>query len=662
VGWSESPIYRGETAIGSFSNQVSGLTAGQEYWYRCFASNGVAPDAWADATNFIPPPPVTYTWDAGGANNNWSTGGNWDPGDTVPTAGDNALFTGASNRTVTIGTGDRNIFSANVTGSANWTFANNASDVLNVGSNFTYGSGGTSEYQSVMAGVGGVTVTNGIFRLTGTANTYSGPTTVEGGTLRFGGAVPVSGNSALGNAASDIQVGGGDGSSDAALIFYNGGYALTIARRVVVAAGSGSRTVGSISTGASRAIWTNIVLNKSATVIGSDGYLTYFKGISGVGGIVCDSDPARKGLQLQLTSSYTGTTVVKSGTALWEGSVTNDTDGALGRASSAVEIGGGDGSADAKLVGDNANRYFVRDLTVVAGSGARSFGGDWQFSGVTCSGTVTLNKDLTIVASPGATGGTLYPYKFTGKIQGAGGLTVDGTNMYVYLQGAVANTYAGTTRVNSARLYLEKSEGVVAVPGNLVVGDGSGTDIVLVNQAGQIAQGVSITINSNGVFDVSSASYALTNTFLGTGVIVTGTKTNIVAEGGVLSPGPSGGIGTLSVSNNLDFRGSYTFEYNAWGDVAVPGINSDLMAATNLVFGGTSVPKSVNLVWLGAGGAGVGDYVLFSYGGSDPAIVPADWTVSPLAGMAPGVVWLDSAGKKVMLTLRRPAGTVLLIR
>ena len=36
------------------------------------------------------------TWSGGGADNNWSTGGNW--GGTAPTSGDTATFNGTSTK------------------------------------------------------------------------------------------------------------------------------------------------------------------------------------------------------------------------------------------------------------------------------------------------------------------------------------------------------------------------------------------------------------------------------------------------------------------------------------------------------------------------------------------------------------------------------------
>lgn len=241
---------------------------------------------------------------------------------------------------------------------------------------------------------------------------------------------------------------------------------------------------------------------------------------------------------------------------------------------------------------------------------------------------------------------------------------MDLNNQPFRFSGATPNTFTGTVTVVSGTLDLMKNAGVIAIPGDLVIGDGAGADKVLVSAAGQIASGTTITINSNGVLDVAAANYVFTNTFKGTGLIWTGGKTNILAQGGVMTPGTNGVlIGTLTVATNLDFRGTYAFDYDRPGATAVPGTNSDLIATANLVFGAAGGTATVNATWRGTGNPGYGDYTLFAYTSTSNPIITTPWTVTVPEGLRGGQVWVDTTKKQVVLTVfGPPGGTVIMLR
>lgn len=76
---------------------------------------------------------------------------------------------------------------------------------------------------------------------------------------------------------------------------------------------------------------------------------------------------------------------------------------------------------------------------------------------------------------------------------GAKGLTKTGDGVLT-LSGTSANTFTGTTYVNDGTLALNKTPGVNAIAGNIVVGDGRGTDILRLDANEQIANTANVTL------------------------------------------------------------------------------------------------------------------------------------------------------------------------
>ena len=80
---------------------------------------------------------------------------------------------------------------------------------------------------------------------------------------------------------------------------------------------------------------------------------------------------------------------------------------------------------------------------------------------------------------------------FSGSITGNGNVTVNNDSQW-YLDGGIANSYFGTTTVNSGGMLILAKAGVTAVPGNLIIASG-GT--VRLKQAEQIANTASVTVD-----------------------------------------------------------------------------------------------------------------------------------------------------------------------
>ncbi len=115
----------------------------------------------------------------------------------------------------------------------------------------------------------------------------------------------------------------------------------------------------------------------------------------------------------------------------------------------------------------------------------------------------------------------------------------DGT---LVLGGTMANTYTGTTYVNAGTLALNKTAGVNAIAGNIVVGDGRGTDILRLDADEQIA-------NTSNLKLVGSAY---------------GTGETVLQFNGGSSAGISETLGTLTIEGTavIDFAGGNVCDAN----------------------------------------------------------------------------------------------------
>src|SRR5262249_34393345 len=202
---------------------------------------------------------------------------------------------------------------------------------------------------------------------------------------------------------------------------------------------------------------------------------------TGTGGIT-KNGPGLLTLGSFFPSDYTGRTTVAQG----ELRVTAGTSlGATGAANDTV--------VNAGAVLTAAVAGFAETLTL-SGTGIGAKGALQGESGG-WSGRVTLNTADTEISVPA--GDT---FTISGVIQGAGGLIKRQTGT-LRLSGAAANTYAGATNVTAGILELNKSFGVNAVPGTLIVGQASGglnSDVVRSLNGGQIPNNAAITVNLSG--------------------------------------------------------------------------------------------------------------------------------------------------------------------
>jgi autotransporter-associated beta strand protein len=250
-------------------------------------------------------------------------------------------------------------------------------------------------------------------------------------------------------------------------------------------------------------------------------------------------------------------------------------------------------------------------LTVTGGVG----GGTLEVGDVGLSGTATL--DLS------------QPVSVTGAIEQVTpgrGITKSGLAKLT-VTGAGANTYSGVTRVDAGAVDLNKSDGVIAVPGDLSVQGGTVTLLA----AGQIAPTSNVVVSNPGaVLDLGghSQTYASLSISNSGRVLVRGSAGPVNSGSAVLrvnGPVVVSGGGVLNIGNNpliVDYdpagasptaavRAALTTGYSN-GTWQGPGINAtdivgagrglgyaeagDVLGATGGTFAGQPVDGSAVLV------------------------------------------------------------------
>ncbi len=182
------------------------------------------------------------------------------------------------------------------------------------------------------------------------------------------------------------------------------------------------------------------------------------------------------------------------------------------------------------------------------------------------------------------------------SIQGGQSLIKDGAGTLNFTGGS--NTYVGTTTVNAGTLSLGKSAGVNAIVGNLIIGDGTGGDIVQLNASNQIQDFSIITLNGTGadagIFRLNNQSEivgGLSSTG-GAGIVengAAGAGTSIMTAG-VLS-------GTQSFSGILRNNGGSGSGVLAFSK---EGIGTQILTGTSTYTGVTTVNNGI--LQLGNGG------------------------------------------------------------
>jgi autotransporter-associated beta strand protein len=335
----------------------------------------------------------------------------------------------------------------------------------------------------VISGTGGLTKNgNGTLTLSGTsANTFSGTTTVNAGTLSLS---KTAGVNAIGG---NLTIGNGSGTDTVKLINANqipDTTDVTTATGGVLNLNGQAETIdalngtGSVTSSVAGAVTLTVGANNDATA-------SFSGAIANGSGTVALAKTGSGTQTLSGASTYSGTTSVNAGTLnVQNASALGSTAGNTVVASGAsLEIQGG----------INVSEPLTLNGTGVSGGGAlRNINSNNYWSGA-----ITLASNATIGGSSSGGGNELVLFGATGETGGARSLTING-GISLVMQSAAANTYTGTTYVLGAALRPRRTGDNGTIIGPLVIGDGSISSAVLLDTSNQLADSVDVTVNANG--------------------------------------------------------------------------------------------------------------------------------------------------------------------
>lgn len=504
---------------------------------------------------------------------------------------------------------------------------------------FTHRSGATVTVNAVLAGPGGVfKQEGGVVELAG-ANTYTGVTEVQNGTLSFNSIGNVGGGaSALGapTTAENGVIQTGLGGNDPVLTYTGSGHSTD---RIIQMNGTGSPgnlTINGNGTGALglSTIRTTITGTRTLTLGGSSasGIENTVADISEVGGALSVSKTGANTWVLTGANTYTGSTTAGGGVLV---AANNQAFGTVGTVTlintdSILAIADGIDISRPLNVSNTGNNKVLR-----LQSGATS----GTYSGTIANAEATAgNFDVSV-----DTGGT---FTLSGDISGVGGLNKELTGTAI-LSGT--NAYAGTTTVNNGILALSGGSAIFDT-GAVVLAD-TATAILRLDSsetigslAGGGVTGGNVDLQSNTLTTGDAGNTTFAGVASGTGALVkegagtfrlSGANTYSGAttiNTGTLQLGDGGTTGALNTASAISVGSGATFAVNRSNTVtqgtdfdaapitgdgafAQSGTGSTILNVANAYTGGTTVSAGTLEVNNTSGsGTGTGSVILSNAG------------------------------------------------
>jgi autotransporter-associated beta strand protein len=359
---------------------------------------------------------------------------------------------------------------------------------------------------------------------------------------------------------------------------------------------------------------------------------------SGTNPLVIDSS-GNASFYLDGANDYTSGTKLMAGTLVIGRSTDEKTK------NSAIGRGGLTLSGGTIRAAEGQGRQVLFNLVTINGNttlGAK-VNGLTQNDILTLAGPTTLanNPKLTVAAAEGD--GTLVQTFLNGAISGNSGFNKDGPSI-LSLGGTDANTFTGTTTVAQGSLDLAKEPGIVAIPGNLVIGNGisTGQTVTLFNN-GQIKDTSQVSIFQDATLNLQNKTQTIGSladagkgggrVIIGAGSLTTGSAGNTTYSGTFV-----GGGGTLVKTGNTVF--TLTGKSDAFTGTVV--VEQGKLALNKGQIGAKATPLRAVEVKAGAviaGTKGTGNNNLNIW--ADKVTVDAGGKMAP--GMSPGILGVGAS-------------------
>ncbi len=442
-------------------------------------------------------------------------------------------------------------------------------------STMTFNGAGTTEVSGTItqSGVTGslLKAGSGTLVLSSSANSYTGNTTVSGGTLQLNADAPSGANGALGNSSAAIMINDANtpGTMNTALVV--GASGVSVGRAITVGSQGATTTIGgATSLTSGTATYNNTVTyNKAVDLNASGASIITFSGTltDGAGGSGTSA----------LTKTGTGTVVLAGGSAnIGNGNVTVG----AGTLEIAKTVANG-------AIGDNAA------VNIAGGATLRFNAGQSETIGsLLGAGTV---DNINAGAMTLTTGGNNANTTFSGIIQDTGGdlsLTKNGTGTLVL---ANANTYAGATTIAGGTLTAQNISALGNAGVSTTTSVTNGATLALDLIGTNTITNESLTLNGAG-YGGTGALRNLGGNNTWTGGITLGSAATLRSDAGSLTVG-TGNISGTGLGLTIDGSGNTTIASSlatgTAGTLTKDGTGTLTLSNANTYTGATNINAGV---------------------------------------------------------------------
>lgn len=518
--------------------------------------------------------PVSWGVNGGG---NWSLGSNWNGG--APSSGGEALLgnvlTAANSpATISLNVPGINLSKLTISNPNRYVISGPQTLTLSGASEISVG-GGTHEISATITGSTGLLKSGGDNLILSGVNTFTGGTTIQGGSLRLANSGALPGNVTMA-ATTELRFLNG----------FNGVFAGNIS-------GSGA-----------------VVLDNSLTT----GTVTFNSAKSIAGAININ------GGTLAISSSDALGTA--DGTAATRTRISGDELGGVEDTGKLALLGGVNVASEFLVLGPRANAAL--NAVHLTSAGSNSWGGNIkgeatgsQYNIESTSGTLTLSGTLS--APEGNGGAVAYVFSGAGNTNLTGRITDAETN-------ASGNQFVGAPNAENNVAVIKRGSGTLTIGtattsaadywqrGTVVEG---GTLVVLSNGANGGELWGPLEVRSGAILDVdhfSNYSTQVDQLISGGGTIVA--QTLSLFDDAQVSPG-DGGVGTLAINGNVVMNGGGggggTLQFELGNTTAI-GDSDRISVSGNVTTAGGTPSMTVSVV-AAEGSLAAGQYTLISHSG-----------------------------------------------